>query len=298
MEASVAAARTGKATFGDYISITKPRIIILVTLTAWAAMFLAAEEPPSPRLLIVTLLGTALAVAGSHTFNAYIDRDIDALMNRTRGRPLPTGRMQPAQALAYAFVLAILSFVLMVWGGNLISAVLAQVGLLFYVFVYTMWLKRTTPLNTLIGGIAGAIPPLVGAAAVTGRVEVVGMVLFALMVLWQPPHFFALTLLCVEDYRRANVPMLPVVRGTEITTLRIALYSVALVLLSFVLYPLGIAGMGYLITAILFGVAYIALAFAAVWNKKVPVKTWGKRLFVYSWVYLAALFIAMVVFRV
>lgn len=293
--ATVTMERSLRQTVLDHLNITKPRIIVLIALTTWAAMWIAAPERPEGPLVFFTLLGTALAVGSAHTFNAYIERDIDAMMRRTEKRPLPTGRMDPVHARRYAYTLGILSFVVMAWQVNLLSAALAQAGLLFYVLIYTVWLKPRTPLNTVIGGISGAIPPLIGWAAVNNRLEAAALLLFALMVLWQPPHFFALTLYRLEDYRRAQVPMLPVVSGVEVTLRQIAQYTVAMVVLSLGLYfPLGVVGEAYLVTALVFGGAYIGLTWASVRRREGSVEQWGKRLFLYSMLYLTVLFAAMV----
>src|SRR5690606_25666060 len=192
--ATVPMAVSWRRTLADHLLVTKPRIIVLIVLTTWAAMSVAAPRGSSTSVVLFTLLGTALAVASAHTFNNYLERDIDALMDRTRHRPLVVGSMTPEHALRYAIVLALASFAIMAWRVNLLSALLAQAGLWFYVGVYTLLLKRRTPLNTVIGGIAGSIPPLIGWAAATGTIEAAGLLLFLIMVAWQPPHFFALAL--------------------------------------------------------------------------------------------------------
>lgn len=294
--ATLPMAPSWKRVLADHFWVTKPRIIVLIVLTTWAAMAIAAPGGSPGPLVVYTLLGTALSVASAHTFNAYLERDIDALMDRTRKRPLVVGTMDPGHALRYASVLAVASFVLMAWKVNLLSAFLAQAGLWFYVGVYTIWLKRRTPHNTVIGGIAGSIPPLIGWAAATGRLETAAILLFLIMVCWQPPHFFALALFRVEDYRRAGVPMLPVVSGAKVTLQQILWYTAGMVILSLGLYyPLGVVGVGYLITALATGAFYIYLNAAALQAPEDTAEYWGKRLFRYSMLYLAVLFIAMVV---
>lgn len=287
--------RSWRQQVADHLAVTKPRIIILIVLTTWASMWLAAPQRPELLKVAFTLLGTALAVGAAHTFNQYLERDIDALMQRTQHRPLVTGRMSPGHALRYGFTLAIASFALMVWQVNLPAALLAQSGLLYYVLVYTVLLKRRTPLNTVIGGVSGAIPPLIGWAAATGRLEAPALALFILMVLWQPPHFFGLTLYRLEDYRQAQVPMLPVVSGPRATLRQIALYTTAMVLVSLTLYyPLQLAGPLYLAVAAASGAYYIWLAWSSLYQEKESVEARGKRLFFYSMLYLALVFVAMV----
>ncbi|MFS8544043.1 MAG: heme o synthase [Limnochordales bacterium] len=294
--ATMAVSRSWKEVLGDHVAVTKPRIVILIALTTWGAMLVAAPGQSPASRIAFTLLGTALAVASAHTFNQCLERDLDALMKRTRKRPLVRGTMTPEHALRYAAVLAVASFAILTWKVNLLSALLAQAGLWFYVGVYTVLLKRRTPLNTVIGGIAGSIPPLIGWAAATGRLDLAALVLFAVMVLWQPPHFYALTLFLLDDYRNAGYPMLPVVRGPEVASRHIAWYTTGMVLLSLtVYYPLGISGPFYLATALVAGGIYMALAWAAVFRRTGTVQEWGKRLFRYSMLYLAVLFVAMVI---
>ena len=197
----------------DYIALTKPKIISLLLVTTLGAMMIAGAGFPSPWIVLWTLIGGALASGGAGAVNHFIDRDIDKKMGRTKGRPVVTGRIAPWQALAFGIVLEIASFALLAVGVNLLSAFLALAGYLFYVVVYTLWLKRVTPQNIVIGGAAGAFPPLVGWAAATGNLSLGALVLFAIVFFWTPPHFWALALLIRGDYERANVPMLPVVRG-------------------------------------------------------------------------------------
>src|SRR5690606_10419178 len=207
----------GRPLARDFWALTKPRIMALILTTGFMTILLAADGLPPFPLLLAAVLGTALASASANTLNMYFDRDIDAIMTRTRSRPLPAGRVEPAHAFVFGVVLGIASFVLLSTAVNLLSAVLAVAGILFYVLVYTLGLKRRTPQNIVIGGAAGAVPPLIGWAAVTGTVEWPAILLFAIIFLWTPPHFWALALLKNEDYVRAGVPMMPVVRGEEET---------------------------------------------------------------------------------
>ena len=216
----------------DYIALTKPRVILLLEVTAVAAMVIAARGWPGWRLVLLTFAGGWLAASGANAINCWFDRDIDLEMGRTRSRPIPAGRIEPLQALAFGVGLGAASFVLLATTVNLLSAVLAMTALLFYVLVYTMWLKRSSMQNIVIGGAAGAIPPLVGWAAVTGSLDLTAVFLFAVVFYWTPPHFWALSLLLKGDYTRAGVPMLPVVQGDRQTRYQIVLYTIVLCLVT------------------------------------------------------------------
>jgi len=241
----------------DYVQLTKPRIISLLLITTAGAMWLAGRGQVDPMLLVVTILGGALASCSANTFNCVIDRDIDQLMVRTRTRPLAAGRVQPWQAIVFGVVLAGGSFVLLFTLANPLSAWLAQGGILFYVMVYSYWLKRNTPQNIVIGGAAGAIPPLVGWAAVTGQVDLSALTLFMIIFLWTPPHFWALALFIGEDYRKAGVPMLPVVAGSRATVQQMFYYTLATVACTLLLFPLGVSGWLYLVGAAVLGGVFI-----------------------------------------
>ncbi|MBI1742558.1 protoheme IX farnesyltransferase [Candidatus Acetothermia bacterium] len=281
-----------RQTFSDYLSLTKPRITLLVLLTTLAAMYLAAHGLPDLWLVFFTLLGTGLASASAAVLNCYIDRDIDTRMTRTRNRPLPAGRLKPESALIFGILLQVLSFIVLVLSVNWLAALLALAANVSYVGVYTLWLKRTTPRCTEIGGIAGALPPVIGWAAVTNHIGVEALILFALMFLWQPPHFWALALFRTEEFRQANLPMLPVVRGPAVTKNYILLYAAAMLLISLLLYPLKIVGFGYLIGATVLGLGFVALAMLNM--KASSGDRQAKQLFFYSMAYLSLLFIAMV----
>ena len=257
-------------------------------------MMVAAGRHLSWALLGYTMLGGALAAGAANAINMYWDRDVDAVMARTRRRPVPAGRVPPGRALAFGIVLAVLSVAVFGPLVNWLSAALAVGGILFYVFVYTIWLKRLTPQNIVIGGAAGAVPPLVGWAAVTGQVTVPALLLFAIIFLWTPPHFWALALYKRQDYAAAGIPMLPVVAGEAHTRREITRYSLALVAATLLLVPIGGAGLLYLTTALILGAGFIYLALAL--GREAGGRP-AMRLFGYSIVYLALLFVAMAVDR-
>ena len=228
---------------GDYVTLTKPKVQSLLLLTTVTTMFVAGD--PSLALVFWTVLGGSLASGGAGAVNHWYDRDIDAQMARTATRPVPAGRISPRAALAFGISLAVLSFVQLSLTVNLLAAVLALSGFLGYVFVYTIWLKRSTPQNIVIGGAAGAVPPLVAWAAVTGHVELTALYLFAIVFYWTPPHFWALSLLMKDEYARVGVPMMPVVRGETETRQLIVLYTVLLVALTLMPVVFGYFGLIY-----------------------------------------------------
>jgi heme o synthase len=270
---------------GAYIALTKPRIIELLLVTTVPAMVLAAGRWPGIGLVLATLIGGTLSAAGANTLNCYFDRDIDEVMRRTSGRPLPRHKVDPAEALVFGIVLGAGGF-LWLWAfANVVAAVVSTAALLFYVFVYTRWLKRTTDQNIVIGGAAGAAPALVGWAAVQGRLGLPAWILFAVVFYWTPPHFWALALRYQADYALASVPMMPVVRGTGPTTRHMLLYAGLTALASLFLVP--VAGMGwiYLLAAVSLGGAFI-------WETWLVHRDPGRAmvLFTYSTRYLALLF--------
>jgi protoheme IX farnesyltransferase len=295
--ASVSAAATfrgeasARASWKDYVTLTKPRIMSLLLLTGLAGMFVGARGAPSAWLALVTMGGLALACGGASALNHVLDRDIDRLMGeRTRARPVAADRMPPSRALEFGLALSALSFVVLASAVNVLAAALALVGNLFYVLVYTRWLKRATPQNIVIGGAAGAVPPLVGWAAATGNLTLPALWLFLIVFLWTPPHFWALALLIKESYAAARIPMLPVVRGERETTRQIVLYSLVLVAVSAVPFATGTFGWAYLAAALVLGAAFVALALAL---RRAITRRRASRLFHYSLLYLAALFVAM-----
>jgi protoheme IX farnesyltransferase len=278
----------------DYVSLAKPRIIPLLLITALGGMMMAERGWPSTGLVILTLLGGALAAAGAGAINCWIDRDIDGEMLRTRRRPLPDGRIAPAHALLFGIVLGLIAFILLAFWVNVLAATLAISGLLFYVFVYTLWLKRSTVQNIVIGGAAGAIPPVVGWAAVTHRVDLTAVYLFAVIFLWTPPHFWALALRLRGDYARAKVPMLPVVQGDAAARRQIVAYTLVLVVVTLAVVLTGVLGPLYLAGAALLGAGFIALAVVNLLARR---QRWSRVLFDYSIAYLGLLFAVMVADR-
>jgi protoheme IX farnesyltransferase len=279
----------------DYIALTKPRVILLLEVTAVAAMVIAARGWPGWRLVLLTFAGGWLAASGANAINCWFDRDIDLEMGRTRSRPIPAGRIEPLQALAFGVALGAASFLLLATTVNLLSAVLAMTALLFYVLVYTMWLKRSSMQNIVIGGAAGAIPPLVGWAAVTGSLNLTAVFLFAVVFYWTPPHFWALSLLLKGDYTRAGVPMLPVVQGDRQTRYQIVLYTIVLCLVTVLPVLTRSFGAVYLGGAVVLDT--ILLTDAVVASRR-PTARSARRLFYHSMIYLALLFAVMAIDRV
>lgn len=276
----------------DYAVLTKPGVMALLLVTTLCAMLVAAQGLPTLGTLFWTLVGGALASGGAGAINHYVDRDIDAVMTRTRRRPLPAGRVAPEYALVFGVVLSVLAVYVLTAFVNPVAALLSLAGNLFYVFVYTIWLKRLTPQNIVIGGAAGAVPPLVGWAAVTGHLSVAALLMFLLVFAWTPPHFWALALYKRGDYAAAGVPMLPAVRGEEETRRQILFYTVAMVLTSLLFYPLGVLGLPYLVAAAALGVRFLWLV-ARLYRERSD--RLAKQVFLYSMQYLGLLFAAMVV---
>jgi protoheme IX farnesyltransferase len=279
----------------DYVELTKPRIISLLLVTTAAAMFVADPSGPAISTLLWTMMGGYLAAGGAGAINHYLERDADARMTRTRRRPLARGRIVPSHGLAFGLALGAASIALLAVAVNPLAAALAGAGLLGYALVYTMWLKPRTPQNIVLGGAAGAVPPLVGWAAATGGLSAEALWPFAIVFLWTPPHFWALSLLIKEDYARTGVPMLPVVRGEAATRREILTYSVLLVAASAGPAATGLLGMGYLVAALALGAAFIALAGALALR---PSRAAARRLYLSSLAYLALLFCAMALDRV
>ena len=276
-----------------YIALTKPRIIELLLVTTIPTMVLAAGGLPSPWLVAAVIVGGTLAAGGANAINMYVDRDIDDLMRRTRHRPLPRHAVEPRAALYFGIGLSVAAFAFLALTVNLLSAVLALSATAFYVFVYTMWLKRTTPQNIVIGGAAGCVPVLVAWAAVTGEVGLPALVLFAIVFYWTPPHFWALALRYRGDYAAARVPMLPVVRGEAETARQIVLYTIALVAVSLLLFPAAGMGMIYLVAAVVLGILFLWRALrlrADASNGRAAIV-----LFRYSISYLTLLFLAVAI---
>jgi len=294
MEASqavVAPVQSGwRQVVADYVALTKPKVQSLLLLTTVCTMQIAGE--PSIGLIALTVVGGYLAAGGAGAVNHWYDRDIDKLMPRTANRPVPAGRVSPRAALIYGCVLALLSFVLLTSTVNLLAAALAFAGFLGYVFVYTVWLKRRTPQNIVIGGAAGAVPPLVGWAAVTGGLGGMPLYLFAIVFFWTPPHFWALSLLMKKEYERVGVPMLPVVRGEQETRKQILLYSVLLWAVTQLPFCAGGLGVVYLVSSLLLGA--LLIGGAVVLYRRADRRS-ALRLYLFSLAYLALLFGAMVI---
>lgn len=280
---------------GDYYELTKPRIIYLLLITTAAAMIMAARGIPPLALTFWTLLGGALASASAGALNCVFDSDIDVLMQRTAQRPIPMGRISPETATIFAIVLGVTSFSIMYLLVNPLAAWLSLAGNVFYVAVYTMWLKRSTPMNIVIGGAAGAVPPLVGWAAVTGHIGAPALGLFAIIFLWTPPHFWSLALMTETDYGKAGVPMLPNVVGKERTKREIIYYTLLLIVASVVLYPLHVMGALFTAAAVVLGAIFL---YDTLRTWKDPGKLWARRTFKFSLVYLALMCLVMVIDRI
>ncbi len=273
----------------DYVTLTKPRVQLLLLLTTVATMEVAGS--PSFGLILLTLLGGALSAGGAGAVNHWYDRDIDVRMARTATRPVPSGRISPRAALTFGIALAVLSFAELSLCVNVLAACLALSGFLGYVFVYTLWLKRSTPQNIVIGGAAGAVPPLVGWAAVTGSLDPAALYLFAIVFYWTPPHFWALSLLMKDEYAKVDIPMLPVVRGEDETRRQITLYSVLLVAITFLPFAGRLFDGLYAVAAGVLGAIFLTFAVRLQRN---PDRRAALRLYLYSLLYLALLFAAMV----
>ena len=295
MEASRATTATAapvelSQVLADYVTLTKPKVQLLLLLTTVTTMYVAGD--PSASLVALTVIGGSLSAGGAAAVNHYWDRDIDAQMARTATRPVPSGRVRPRSALIYGLVLAALSFLLLATTVNLLSAFLALSGFLGYVFVYTIWLKRSTPQNIVIGGAAGAVPPLVGWAAVTGGLDPTALYLFAIVFYWTPPHFWALSLLMKDEYARVGVPMMPVVHGEAETRRQILLYTVLLAILTLLPVVFGFFGAIYAAAAVVLGGAFLTLS---VRLQRRADRRSALRTYLFSLAYLALLFVAMVV---
>jgi heme o synthase len=279
-----------RAIAADYFDMMKPRVQTLLLFTTITTMYVAGT--PSIGLVALTCLGGALSAGGAGAINHWFDRDLDAVMVRTANRPVPAGRVAPRNALVFGIALGIAAFVLLSTTVNVLAAVLSLSGLLGYVFVYTVWLKRRTPQNIVIGGAAGAVPPLVAWAAVTGDLSGSALYLFAIVFYWTPPHFWALSLLMKDEYAKAGVPMMPVVRGEEETRFQIVLYTFLLVAVTILPFAGGLFGAVYFISAVVLGAGFIALAVKLFRTRE---RRPALRLYLSSLAYLALLFAAMVV---
>jgi len=275
-----------------FVALTKPRIIELLLVETVPTMVVAKRGWPGLWLIVATIIGGALAAGGANAINMYVDRDIDAIMERTKGRPLVTGVVQPTEALIFAIALEIAAFAFLWYFVNLLSAVLAVSAMFFYVFVYTLWLKRRSASNIVIGGAAGAVPVLVGWTAVLNRLDWAPIVLFAIIFYWTPPHFWALAIKYKDDYAAADVPMLPVVRDLGTVTKRIVAYTVLLWALTLVFGPVAEMGLIYMVAAIVLGAVFLGYAIQVARN---PQPKPAMALFGWSITYIVLLFGAMAV---
>jgi protoheme IX farnesyltransferase len=278
---------------GDYWALLKPRVMSLVVFTGFAGLWVAPGHI-NPVIAAVAILCIAVGAGASGAINMWYDRDIDAVMNRTLGRPLPAGRMQPNEALSFGVILAAGSVLLMGLAVNIAAGLLLAGTIGFYIFIYTMWLKRRTPQNIVIGGAAGAFPPMVGWTAVTGDIGLPSVMLFALIFFWTPPHFWALALFRSGDYQKAGVPMMPVVAGARETKKQMLVYTVVLWPIAVAPYFMGIAGAVYLALAAVLSACFTAFS-VAVWFDRTD--KWPKRMFAFSILYLSLLFALLILDR-
>jgi protoheme IX farnesyltransferase len=271
----------------DYITLTKPTVQSLLLLTTVTTMYVAGD--PSLGLVFLTCLGGALSAGGAGAINHAVDRDIDRIMSRTADRPVASGRISPRAAIVFGALLGCASFTLLALTVNPLAAALSISGLFGYVFVYTLWLKRRTPQNIVIGGAAGAVPPLVAWAAVTGSLSGTAFYLFAIVFFWTPPHFWALSLLMVDDYAKARIPMLPVVRGEAETRRQILLYTVLLYAVTQLPFCAGGLGVAYLVPSMLLGGVFIYFSYRLL---RTAERSWALRTYLFSLAYLALLFLS------
>ena len=292
MATSTAAHSRANSTLRGYIALTKPRIISLLVFTALGGMFLGARGLPDPVLVVLVLGGGALAAGGANALNHYLDRDIDGLMGRTSGRPIVSGNIAPLHAMWFGIALNVVAFIIFGAFVNPLSALLTLSATLFYVFVYTKALKRSTPQNIVIGGAAGAIPPMVGWVAVTGELGLPALYMFAIVFFWTPPHFWALSLLIKDDYQRAGVPMLPVVVGIRDTKLHIFLYTLLLLALTTMFFTTSAVGWIYLGGSLALGIGFVAYAWRLMRRDGIE---GAKSAYLYSLAYLALLFLVIMV---
>jgi protoheme IX farnesyltransferase len=284
-----------RQTISSYVNLMKPHVTVLLLGVTVATMAIAREGLPDLKLVLATLIGGAMAAGSANCINCYIDRDIDQVMTRTQRRSLPAGKVQPVQALIFGLFLGAGSFVVFALFVNLLCALLSLAAILFYVFVYTLWLKRASTQNIVIGGAAGAVPVLIGWAAVTGTVSLPAIWLFAIIFYWTPPHFWALSLLIEKDYARAKVPMLPVVMGERETKKQILLYSLILLAVTLILFAMQAMGYFYLAGAVILGGILVYMSIRLLLDST---RKWARTLFWYSNCYLALIFAVMVLDRV
>ncbi|WP_409342195.1 heme o synthase [Paenibacillus sp. MBLB4367] len=291
-EAAVNAQSVGKATWRDFVNLAKPGIIFSNLITTFGGFWIASKWNIDWMTLVIAMVGTALVMGSGCVLNNYLDRDMDIKMERTRKRALPTGKLQPKTVLTYGITLGIAGTVLLATA-NMLSALLGLLGLFVYVWVYTAWLKRTSVWSTTIGAISGAVPPVIGYAAVMNQLDMGALLLFLIMFLWQPPHFWALGIRRVEDYRAAGYPLLPVVRGIYQTKVSMMRYVIPLVPVSMLLYLYDYVGVVYLIGSALLGLIWVVMCMAGFRAK--DNEQWAKKVFLFSINYLTILFLIMVI---
>ncbi|MCL5971817.1 MAG: heme o synthase [Firmicutes bacterium] len=275
-----------------YLALTKPGIVLWLMITALCAMTVAAHGVPPLITSGATLLGLAFSAGGAHAVNMWYDRDIDQVMERTKHRPVAVGRIPPVNALVFGVAAGVFSFFWLFSMVNLLTALTCLSGYLFYVFVYTIWLKRRSPQNIVIGGAAGAVPPLVGWTAITEHLGVTAWLMFLIVFLWTPPHFWTLALYKQDDYRRAKIPMMPIVRGSRATTVQTMVYTVLVIITSVALYRVGHLNWGYLLVAIIAGTVFLGYQVQLFRNQNADNRS-AKRAFEFSLIYIALLFAAM-----
>ncbi len=275
----------------EYLALTKPGIVTLVLITTLGGIYIGSKGNLEPVIVFWTLLGTGLAAAGSAVINMFFDKDVDSVMERTSSRPLPRGAVNPTGALAFGILLLASSFFVLSTFVNVTSAVLAMIAAFSYVVLYTVILKRKTPVATEIGGISGALPPVIGYVAGSGELDLRAFVLFLIMFMWQPPHFWVLALKYRDDYARAGIPTLPVARGVFITKVKTLLYTVSLLPLSLIPYAIGMTGKIYFVTALVMSVLYTVYTLKFLFSKKEE----SMKLFFFSIIYIAVLFSVMII---
>lgn len=281
------------ATLGDYVTLTKPRIILLLLITEYCAMVVAAHGLPPFMPSLLAVVGLAISAGGAHAVNMWYDRDIDGKMHRTSDRPIPSGRIPAVRSLWLGIILEGLSLLLLWAGVNPLTALLSLGGFLYYVVIYTFWLKRRTPQNIVIGGGAGAFPPLIGWSAVTGHLGIAAFLMFLIIFLWTPPHFWSLALFRQQDYRSAGVPMMPVARGPRVTKVQSVIYALLLLPAAVALYLTGSVGIVFLVVALAAG-AFFALGTVRLLAEPDGEVVWARRTFGFSLLYLTVVFAAMV----
>lgn len=277
-----------------FFELTKPRIMVLLLFTGYSAMIVAAHGLPKLSTTLIAMIGLALSTGGSAAINMWYDRDVDQQMTRTRRRPIPAGVVKDSHALVFGIVLGVASVVFLAVFSNPLTAILSGIGYFYYAIIYTMWLKRTTPQNIVVGGGAGAFPPLIGWAAVTGILSWPAILMFLIIFLWTPPHFWALALYKNEDYTRANIPMMPVVRGARVTKIQSLLYAIALTVVSVLLYFTHVVGMIYLVVALALGIIFTAYNVRLLFEPATEF-VWARKTFKVSLVYLMLVFVAMII---